>query len=200
MLLGDSATRVISAYAKKHAFDVIVVGNQGKTNLASLLIGSVTQQLVRISSIPVMVVPLKKRRRKAGGKVLRIVVPTDFSDTSGKAIDFGIRLAKFLGAELQFIHVENRKLAAKEVVRMETNYLWKQVIPVKNQKFTTTILFGDPPDEIVKYAQRNNAGFIVMGTHGAKGLKRILLGSVTASVLSRSTIPVITIGSGSGNR
>lgn len=200
ILFGDSVTKTISTYAKKHTFDLIVLGNQGRTNLASLLIGSVTQQLVRISRVPVMVVRRKKKRQKAKRKVLRIVVPTDFSPASSKAIDFGIHFGKFLGAQLHFIHVESRKLAAKALVQRETNYHWKQVIPVKNQEFITSILFGDPPDEIVKYAQRKDMDYVVMGTHGTKGLQRILLGSVTASVLSRISIPVITISSPSGGK
>jgi nucleotide-binding universal stress UspA family protein len=54
-------------------------------------------------------------------------------------------------------------------------------------------LFGDPAEEIVDYAAKNNCGFIVMGTHGRKGLERTLLGSVTAVVASKSDIPVITV-------
>lgn len=198
ILFDDSVTKIISTYAKKNAFDLIVLGNHGKTKLKSLLIGSVTQQLVRISSVPVMVVARKKRRPKAKLKAPRIVLPTDFSIASKKAIDFGMRFGELLEAELHFIHVEERKFAAKTIAQEKTNYLWKQMIPAKNRKFITSILFGDPPDEIVKYAQRNDVDYVVMGTHGTKGLKRILIGSVTASVLSRSTIPVITISSSAG--
>jgi nucleotide-binding universal stress UspA family protein len=54
-------------------------------------------------------------------------------------------------------------------------------------------LFGDPVAEIISYAEKENCGFIVMGTHGRKGLERVLLGSVTAGVISKSRIPVITM-------
>ncbi|MCI0617152.1 universal stress protein, partial [bacterium] len=62
---------------------------------------------------------------------------------------------------------------------------------VGNSKVAT--LFGDPAEEILNYAAKNNCGFIVMGTHGRKGLERTLLGSVTAVVASKSEIPVITV-------
>ena len=54
-------------------------------------------------------------------------------------------------------------------------------------------LAGDPAREIVTYAETHHADFIVMGTHGRKGLERILLGSVTAGVVAGSHVPVITI-------
>ncbi|MCI0617728.1 universal stress protein, partial [bacterium] len=54
-------------------------------------------------------------------------------------------------------------------------------------------LFGDPVEEIISYAEKENCGFIVLGTHGRKGLERILLGSITAGVISRSKIPIITM-------
>jgi nucleotide-binding universal stress UspA family protein len=195
ILFGDSVTKTIYAYAKRHSFDLIVLGSHGKTNLKSLLIGSVTQQTARISDIPLLVVGPKRRRRKAKQKVPRIALPTDFFPASSKAIDFGIRFGKFLGAQLHFIHVESRNLGERVLIRQKTKYPWKQMTPGKNQTSVTRILFGDPPEEIAKYARRNDVDYIVMATHGTKGLQRILLGSVTASVLSRSSVPVITISS-----
>jgi len=62
---------------------------------------------------------------------------------------------------------------------------------IGNWKVAT--LFGDPSEEILNYAAKNNCGFIVMGTHGRKGLEKTLLGSVTAVVASKSEIPVITV-------
>jgi nucleotide-binding universal stress UspA family protein len=62
---------------------------------------------------------------------------------------------------------------------------------VGNWKVAT--LFGDPTEQILKYATEESCGFIVMGTHGRKGFERALLGSVTASVIAKSEIPVLTV-------
>jgi hypothetical protein len=62
---------------------------------------------------------------------------------------------------------------------------------VGNKKVAT--LIGDPIREILSYSEEHHIGFIVMGTHGRKGLKRVLMGSVTAGIVARSKIPVITV-------
>ena len=54
-------------------------------------------------------------------------------------------------------------------------------------------LFGDPCEEILKYAKEHNLDFIVMGSHGRKGLNRVLIGSTTVSVVRHSQVPVVTL-------
>jgi hypothetical protein len=55
------------------------------------------------------------------------------------------------------------------------------------------VKIGDPIDEIIDAAQKCKSQLIVMGTHGASGLKRILFGSNTSNVISKSNIPVLAI-------
>ncbi len=52
---------------------------------------------------------------------------------------------------------------------------------------------GVPYDKIVKKAEEENAGMIVMSTHGRTGFEQIMLGSVTAKVIARATCPVLSI-------
>ncbi len=58
---------------------------------------------------------------------------------------------------------------------------------------TGKILTGYAAEEIIKYANENNIDLIVMGTHGRKGIDRILFGSVAEKVVKSSYIPVLTI-------
>ena len=55
------------------------------------------------------------------------------------------------------------------------------------------VISGDVSEEILQYVQENNAGLIVMGTHGYKGLERIMFGSVADKVVKTSCCPVMTI-------
>ncbi len=56
---------------------------------------------------------------------------------------------------------------------------------------TGEVTYGDPVDQIVEYAMEKHSDLIIMGTHGAKGLEKILLGSVAERVLKRAHCPVL---------
>jgi nucleotide-binding universal stress UspA family protein len=58
---------------------------------------------------------------------------------------------------------------------------------------TRTTLYGNPDTEILTYANERKIDFVVMGSHGRKGLDRVLIGSTTASVVRRAQIPIITL-------
>jgi nucleotide-binding universal stress UspA family protein len=56
-----------------------------------------------------------------------------------------------------------------------------------------TVIRGDVVDEVVKYAEEEKAGLVIIGTHGTKGLERILLGSVAERVLKSVHCPTLTM-------
>jgi nucleotide-binding universal stress UspA family protein len=57
----------------------------------------------------------------------------------------------------------------------------------------TAIRRGFPAEEILRYAEEQDADLVVMGTHGRTGVDRVLLGSVTERVVRRSPVPVVTV-------
>jgi nucleotide-binding universal stress UspA family protein len=60
-------------------------------------------------------------------------------------------------------------------------------------KVDSLVVTGDVAEEILQYAEKNDIGLIVMGTHGYKGLERIMFGSVADKVVKNSCCPVLTI-------
>ena len=54
-------------------------------------------------------------------------------------------------------------------------------------------VLGDPAEEIVKYAKEHDIDLIIMGTHGRKGLDRLVFGSVAEKVVKMSPVPVLTL-------
>jgi universal stress protein A len=142
-------------------------------------------------------------------KLSRILVPIDFSETSGAALDYAAFLAKAFGASVELVHVldsvlqvagdsvfaadrppeslaeHGRRIALEELDRYRER-LERQGIAGR-----TAIEAGVPWECIVRAAAR--ADLVVMGTHGRTGLTRVLLGSVTDKVVQRSPAPVLTI-------
>ena len=141
----------------------------------------------------------------------RILTPTDFSEASYKATKLGIEFANFLKADFHYIHVIDLPtvtdltglypfllMTIPPIAGTDVNLtLHKDLAEehfVGNPKVAT--LLGDPVREILNYTEEHNIDFIVMGTHGRKGVERLLLGSVTAGVVARSNVPVITVSTG----
>jgi len=64
---------------------------------------------------------------------------------------------------------------------------------IKGVDFEQRILKGDPAHEIIRLAEREKIDLIVMGTHGRRGLSRLLMGSVAEWVMRRANCPVLTV-------
>ena len=140
-------------------------------------------------------------------EIQQIVVTVDLGKNIQKLIDFAIYMADQLDSEISFFHcieeiiemgemalgsfshddynserVRYAKEALEEIVKNATG---------KYKKCTSKVVVGDVVDEIIDYAKKRNANMIIMGTHGKRGLEKILLGSVADRVLKTAHCPVL---------
>ena len=143
----------------------------------------------------------------------RILVATDGSPLSKKAVNSAIELAATCGAELVALKVVPRypqayfegsiPLSVAEVGRIESQWTEaaKQALDAvqksaKSKGVTTkvvTVKSDVVSDAIIAAAKKHKADLIVMASHGRKGIKRLLLGSETQQVLTHSHIPVLVL-------
>ena len=137
----------------------------------------------------------------------KILIATDGSEYTKKAIEYGIELAINTGAKLQAIYVVDTGAYksipvsapleyAFSLLRQEGDMAIKYVADraeVAGLEVEGIIAEGHPADEIIKYADMNSIDLIVMGTMGKSGLDRFLLGSVADKVIRNSRIPVIAV-------
>lgn len=140
----------------------------------------------------------------------RIVVPTDFSESSEDAWALAQRLAETLGAEVLVVHVfvepplyGDPPLAGGETTwqvferarKWVTDELDKMVNHAREKGIAARSIMrtGTPHQEIVDLATEEGADLVVMGTHGRSGLNRVLIGSVTERVIRFVPCPVLTV-------
>jgi nucleotide-binding universal stress UspA family protein len=211
ILFSESVPDAILDFAEKKACNPIIVGTHDRNILGRMLMGSVAQQVVRNSKVPVMVVKATQHHHENLQNYNRMLIPTDFSKASMEALNWGVRFANFLKADLHLLHVVDlgsysdmitmyslSETELSDSCELNVDLSLNKMLEDKEligKKFVKSH-FGDPVAEIISYAEKENCGFIVMGTHGRKGLERILLGSITAGVISQSKIPVITMSDG----
>lgn len=137
--------------------------------------------------------------------VKKILVPVDFSTGSEAALELASSLARDSGAKLliTYVQVSPLPVGGGELMYIEpttpTEELRARLAKVlpKDPKIPIEhcLLHGDPADCIVKLAEDEKVDFIVMGTHGRRGLTRILMGSVAELVVRWAKCPVVTVKS-----
>ena len=134
-----------------------------------------------------------------------IVLPTDGSEGTENAVAHALELAEKFDAELYMVNVvdvrnfydgiswedvmEKAEARGEEIV--------EEVVQKARERGVQSdykVIRGIPHQEINDYAEEKDADLVVMGTHGRKGLERMLLGSVTEKVLRTSERPVLTVG------
>ncbi len=142
----------------------------------------------------------------------RILICTDGSPLSDKAIQSGIALAAGLDAEIVAFTVVDFypqtyfegaiALTSKEVQAIEKQWREKaqgvlddvqKLAHARDVKTTTVVGQGLVSDAIIKAAKKHKCDLIVMASHGRKGVARVLLGSETLAVLTHSTLPVLVL-------
>ncbi len=138
-----------------------------------------------------------------------IVIPVDFSEVAPVVSKWAKGFAQKLGAKIIVAYVledlgsyEGLYVDINTLTELENTLLEgakKSMSEFIKEHFSdyqdleTIIEKGDVVDTIIEIAQEKKADFIVMGTHGRKGLDKILFGSVAEGVVKNSPIPVITI-------
>ena len=140
-------------------------------------------------------------------KVATIIVPVDFSDITPRLVDYAVFIAGEFGASIHFVHVISMyygdamfgtPFAAEWRLNCENDCRERMKNLVNDTKNSNPgcsgeVHSGDPVEEIVRLAEEKAADMVVMSTHGAKGLEKILLGSVTERVVKRVCCPVLVM-------
>ena len=141
--------------------------------------------------------------------ISRILFPVDLSEVSSKLAPDAIAFAKKFDAEVHLLLVTGSfekfktfyiphpslQTFGDEVLRGGRKKLVEYVEEsfADFPKLKTAVVQGDPAEEILKYIEAEKIDLVIMGTHGRKGLDRILFGSVANEVVRHSPAPVLTI-------
>ena len=152
------------------------------------------------------------------GKVLevkKVITPIDFSDNSKLIAESAAYLAGKFGASLHLIFVVQNfeDYSGFFVPQMSMPNLEQDLIAGAEEKMasfcadlqesftkagisevTHQVAMGDVAEQIVEFAAVSKGDLIVMGTHGYKGLEKIMFGSVADKVVRASTVPVLLVG------
>lgn len=143
--------------------------------------------------------------------MVNILIPTDLSELSKIAVQYAIKIANKLGGTLTLLHVVTIIQPTRASMRLQLKSLENELVDTAKEdleifvKDVSKYLKTDEPlrvkvikgtsfnDAVKREAKKLHTGLIVMGTRGASGLKKYVLGSNTASVIEVSHVPVLAV-------
>ncbi|MGE3453861.1 MAG: universal stress protein [Kofleriaceae bacterium] len=137
-----------------------------------------------------------------------ILVATDFSELADEGLAYAVDLASRLDATIHLLHVITVPIMGMAEIGMAYGAVTMEATTKEAQAVLDGLVaryreraaiaaprleVGDPRDVIDRIAEEINADLIVMGTHGRRGVRRVLLGSVAESVVRSAPCPVLTL-------
>ena len=204
---GHAVTSIVDGAASLGA-DLIVMGSHGTSGFERLLLGSVTDDVLRKAGCPVLVVP-PPADTASRRPFTHLLCPVDFSPASRNGLALACSIAQEADAALTLVHVldlppENDLITSGPFAYPESraqrerdaHIALKCLIPPglrMSHPPVTLVAIGNPYREILRIAAEQSVDLIVSGVHGRNSWDLLIFGSTTNQVIRRATCPVLSV-------
>ncbi|HMO50149.1 MAG TPA: universal stress protein [Kiritimatiellia bacterium] len=190
--------------AHDHRASLVVVGSHGASMAKELLLGGVAAAVIHACTKPVLIVRTGEDMRETGADVLRhVLFPTDFSAPAEHAERYLMRLIQAGVRRVTLLHVQDpRHIDPHRVHRLDEfnaidanrlENVKQRVSHGPAETITTCIRYGNPLEEITRFARENEVSLVVMSSQGKGFIKELFLGSVSHHVVRHADVPVLLI-------
>lgn len=190
---GTAAEGIVRIAEDEHA-DLIVMTTRGRSGITRGILGSVTDEVISESSVPVYVTRADNLGTDVGGNAYDsgVIVPLDGSELATNALDDAIQLAKSLVAPLYLLRVIEADSTVEENVAAQA-YLERISARLAKRKVFAIpeLLSGHPGESIIRSMSNHPGSIVVMSTRGSGGLIRWVRGSVSDWLIQRAPGPVV---------
>lgn len=142
-------------------------------------------------------------------EIKKVLVPIDFSENAPRILKAAKMVAEKFGAKLNILYVVQQfdDYSGFFVPHVPFAQFEEELLQGAEKRMTEfvhehlgegaphehKVLVGDVAEEIVEYAENEQSDLIVMGTHGYKGIERVLFGSVAEKIVKSAPCPVLTV-------
>jgi nucleotide-binding universal stress UspA family protein len=198
------AADAILCAARTFAITLIVMGTHGRRGFDHLMLGSVTERVLRHAPCPVLAVARKRPDQSANNPavkpvdVQRILCGVDFSQHSQHALHHAVSVASAYGAQLTILHVLENTSDSAEVVKetdaaMEKLQQWVTPSNLDPASVHLEVRLGKPYRAILDLAAETESDLIVTGVRGRNSLDLAVFGSTTYRVIQLYPGSVLTV-------
>jgi nucleotide-binding universal stress UspA family protein len=172
--------------------DLLVMGTHGRSGFEHLMLGSVTERIIRKAPCPVLTVPPRVPDVVPSAVAYkRILCPIDFSPSSLKALTYAVSLAEEADATLTLLAVVEHHVFEGDDTRRRLRELVGDDVRTYAE-VRERVVTGKPYREILHCAENDATELIVIGTHGASA-GTVAFGSTTNQVVRQASCPVLSL-------
>ncbi len=201
---GAAADDILS-FAQVQKADVIVMGTHGRRGFDRLVLGSVTDRVMRRAPCPVLAISKPSHESLAVDKpgdhvhhLSRILFCTDFSENSKRALNYAISATAEYDAELTLLHVLEdipTPGTTQEAMATADGQLDRLITPDKRKtmKIKTEVRIGKAYEQIIQFAAEQQVDMVTMGVRGRGALDAAVFGSTTYRVIQLGPCPVLAV-------
>ena len=209
---GNPVTEILSCAASLNA-DLLVLGTHGRSGFERLVLGSVTEKVLRKATCAVLTVPpaLPDAVPAAPGLFKDILCPVDFSETSMRALHYAMSIAQEADARLAVLHVLSHEFENVPDVAVDPGisiamFTEQRAAAVRQRlrdaipetvaaycSVETLMTRGTPWREVLRIAGERRSDLIVMGVQGRSAVDLLFFGSTTQHIVRTATCPVLTL-------
>ena len=212
-VLQGPIAQTLAKYIRELSTDLVVMTTHGRGGLRRAWLGSVTDQLIRMSEVPILVVrPREGNAAESAVDLAEILVPLDGSTLAEAALEPAAALARLWDGEMSLVQVVRpvvltsdpplpfptgyadqatgmRRESAQDYIRDVAERLRESGV-----KASGVAVLGDGiADTLLNLARPERVGLMAMATHGRGSLRRLALGSVADKLVRAAEVPVLVI-------
>ena len=181
------------------AFDLVIMSSHGRSGFSRLIMGSVTEKVLRLCSKPVLTVREQSDLQNFG----HLLVFTDFSDNSYRIFPYANLIAEISGGQIELVHVVSSEQffdeqAFSNAQKSRKEHLHKLVdthFANVSQQVTCTVIVSvhAPHVELAKKTAESGCTLVCMSLTGRTGLEHLLMGSTASQVIRSVDKAVLTV-------
>jgi nucleotide-binding universal stress UspA family protein len=198
-MLEGAVAEALLDFAHSKQIDLMVVATHGRSGLGKVLIGSVAEKVFRQSSVPVLTIGPRVHRPAYKNPRRNILVPTDFTPASERAVHYAAALARARKAALTVLHVLSPAAVKGVADRADVEQGIKTKLAELLEREAdgvqchTRVEVGRVETAILETADKIEADLLVMGVRPWNGLLDRLMWPHAYEVVRESPCPVVTV-------
>lgn len=190
VVIEDLPVAAIIDWTAANGVDLIVMGTHGRGGFNRMLLGSVSERVLRETVIPLLLV----RPETAHPESTRILCPVNSTPAAHRALDYAVSFASSIGGEVTLLHVVERTDDSAE--ERKTIEQWVSQAGTTAVRIETLVRHGNAAEQIITAAREAKAGMIILASQHRRFFDTTFIGSTTVRITRHAEAPVLVVPAG----